>query len=57
LRAGARFALASCSRVGDFRHFVTPITTVSAVVGAITMVTPLLTGPLLELVKTVVFRS
>ena len=26
LRAGARFALASCSRVGDFRHFVTPIT-------------------------------
>lgn len=32
-------------------------TTVSAVVGAITMFTPLLTGPLLDIVKTVVFRS
>ena len=31
-------------------------TTVSAVVGAITMITPLLTGPLMDLVKTVVFR-
>lgn len=32
-------------------------TTASAVVGAITMITPLLTGPLMDLVKTVVFRS
>jgi hypothetical protein len=32
-------------------------TTMSAVVGAITMVTPLLTGPVMDLVKTVVFRS
>ena len=32
-------------------------TTASAVVGAITMFAPLLTGPLLDIVKTVVFRS
>jgi hypothetical protein len=47
-----------------FPRFVAPIsdpppyfTTVSAVVGAITMITPLLTGPLMDLGRSVVFRS
>jgi hypothetical protein len=51
-RAG-RFGADQTAEADDGLSF----TTVSAVVGAITMVTPLLTGPLLELVKTVVFRS
>ena len=48
-----RFAADQTAKVDDGLSF----TTVSAVVGAITMVAPLLTGPLLDLVKTVVFRS
>jgi hypothetical protein len=48
-----RFAADQTAKVDDGLSF----TTMSAVVGAITMVAPLLTGPLLDLVKTVVFRS
>ena len=51
-RAG-RFGANQTAKIDDGLSF----TTVSAVVGAITMFSPLLTGPLLELVKTVVFRS
>ena len=48
-----RFGADQTAKVDDGLSF----TTVSAVVGAITMFTPLLTGPLLDIVKTVVFRS
>jgi hypothetical protein len=50
LRSGAADQTA---KVDDGLSF----TTASAVVGAITMIAPLLTGPLMDLVKIVVFRS
>jgi hypothetical protein len=51
-RAG-RFGADQPAKIDDGLSF----TTVSAVVGAITMFSPLLTGPLLDIVKTLVFRS
>jgi hypothetical protein len=51
-RAG-RFGADQPAKIDDGLSF----TTVSAVVGAITMFSPLLTGPLLDIVRTLVLRS